>query len=235
MIGQSFGHYTILEKIGAGGMGHVYRARDMRLERDVAVKVLPPGSLPDPAARKRFRQEALALSKLNHPNIATVHDFNTQDDVDFIVMELITGKTLAAVIGSVGLPHRCLCAWRSPLRDGHRRSALQGHPKHATDRCHPAPARRPAAHSEPKDFRRPGIHHHKMPGEGPREPVSVGGRGGSRPPKARYLQCLCPTLYIQKDRPDLVVVAGRTGDRRIDCIDRYFAAEAAGCDRQCST
>ena len=102
MIGQTFGHYTILEKIGAGGMGHVYRARDMRLERDVAIKVLPPGSLADPSTRKRFRQEALALSKLNHPNVATVHDFDTQVDVDFIVMEYITGKTLTAVIGSVG-------------------------------------------------------------------------------------------------------------------------------------
>ena len=118
MIGQSFGHYTILEKIGAGGMGHVYRARDMRLERDVAVKVLPPGSLPDPAARKRFRQEALALSKLNHPNIATVHDFNTQDDVDFIVMELITGKTLAAVIGSVGLPEKQIANFGLQVADG---------------------------------------------------------------------------------------------------------------------
>src|SRR5438270_3387609 len=118
MIGQSFGHYTILEKIGAGGMGHVYRARDMRLERDVAVKILPPGSLPDPSVRKRFRQEALALSKLNHPNIATVHDFNTQDDVDFIVMEYIPGKTLAAVIGSVGLPEKQLANFSLEVAEG---------------------------------------------------------------------------------------------------------------------
>jgi len=118
MIGQTFGHYTILEKIGAGGMGHVYRARDMRLERDVAIKVLPPGSLADAATRKRFRQEALALSKLNHPNVATVHDFNTQDDVDFIVMEYITGKTLTAVIGSVGLPEKQIANFGMQLAEG---------------------------------------------------------------------------------------------------------------------
>src|SRR3954463_15715289 len=118
MIGQTFGHYTILEKIGAGGMGHVYRARDMRLERDVTIKVLPPGSLAEAGTRKRFRQEALALSKLNHPNVATVHDFNTQDDVDFIVMEYITGNTLTAVIGSVGLPEKQIANFGMQLAEG---------------------------------------------------------------------------------------------------------------------
>jgi Serine/threonine protein kinase len=118
MIGQSLGHYTILEKIGAGGMGHVYRARDMRLERDVAIKVLPPGALADDSTRKRFRQEALALSKLNHPNIATVHDFNSQDGNDFIVMELITGQTLAQVIGSIGLPEKQIANFGVQLAEG---------------------------------------------------------------------------------------------------------------------
>src|SRR5436305_8417537 len=126
MIGQSFGHYTILEKIGAGGMGHVYRARDMRLDRDVAVKVLPPGSLADDSTRKRFRQEALALSKLNHPNIATVHDFNSQDGNDFIVMELITGKTLAQVIGSVGLPEKQIANFGVQLAEGLSAAHEQG-------------------------------------------------------------------------------------------------------------
>src|SRR4051812_5020364 len=126
MIGQSFGHYTILEKIGAGGMGHVYRARDMRLERDVAIKVLPPGSLPDASARKRFRQEALALSKLNHPNIATVHDFDTQGDVDFIVMEYITGRTLTQVIGSVGLPEKQIANFGTQLAEGLSAAHEQG-------------------------------------------------------------------------------------------------------------
>jgi eukaryotic-like serine/threonine-protein kinase len=126
MIGQSLRHYTILEKIGAGGMGHVYRARDMRLERDVAIKVLPPGSLADDSTRKRFRQEALALSKLNHPNIATVHDFDTQDGNDFIVMELITGKTLAHVIGSVGLPEKQIANYGVQLAEGLSAAHEQG-------------------------------------------------------------------------------------------------------------
>ena len=67
MIGRTFGHYRVLEKIGVGGMGEVYRAHDQHLERDVALKILPAGFLADEAARKRFRREALALSKLNHP------------------------------------------------------------------------------------------------------------------------------------------------------------------------
>src|SRR4051812_22245430 len=104
MIGQSLGHYTILEKIGAGGMGHVFRARDMRLERDVAIKVLPPGALSDDSTRKRFRREALALSRLNHPNIATVHDFDTDSGVDFLVMELVSGQSLSDRLAG-GQPH----------------------------------------------------------------------------------------------------------------------------------
>ncbi len=95
MEGTTLSHYRILEKIGAGGMGVVYRAHDERLDRDVALKVLPPGLLSDDAARRRFRKEALALSKLNHPNIETVHDFDTQEGVDFLVMEHISGQTLA--------------------------------------------------------------------------------------------------------------------------------------------
>jgi len=95
MIGQTFGHYIVLEKLGAGGMGEVYRAHDQHLERDVALKVLPAGFLAHEAARKRFRGEALALSKLNHPNIATVFDFDSHGDVDFLAMELIHGTPLS--------------------------------------------------------------------------------------------------------------------------------------------
>ena len=79
-------------------MGEVYRAHDERLDRDVAVKVLPADALADDTARKRFRKEALALSKLNHPNIATVHDFDTQDGADFLVMEYVEGATLSEKI-----------------------------------------------------------------------------------------------------------------------------------------
>src|SRR6267378_5889170 len=95
LVGQILGHYRILEQIGAGGMGVVYRAHDERLDRDIAIKVLPRGTLADEADRKRFRKEALALAKLNHPNIATIHDFDTQDGIDFLVMEYVEGVTLA--------------------------------------------------------------------------------------------------------------------------------------------
>ena len=79
MTEQRLSHYRIVEKIGAGGMGVVYRAHDEQLDRDVAVKVLRAGSLTDETRRKRFRTEALSLARLNHPNIATVHEFGSQD------------------------------------------------------------------------------------------------------------------------------------------------------------
>ncbi len=106
MIGQTVGHYLVTEQIGAGGMGVVYRARDQRLNRDVALKVLPPGKLGDDAPRKRFRKEALALAKLNHPNIGTVYDFDTQNDIDFLVMEYIPGETLGQRIAKGSLPEK---------------------------------------------------------------------------------------------------------------------------------
>src|SRR5271169_3425733 len=93
--GTKLGPYEILARIGAGGMGVVYRARDERLERDVAVKVLPPGLLTDEAARKRFRKEALALAKLNHPNIAAVYDVGELNGTDYLVMECVPGHSLA--------------------------------------------------------------------------------------------------------------------------------------------
>jgi eukaryotic-like serine/threonine-protein kinase len=106
MIGQSLGHYRIVEKIGAGGMGEVYRAHDDQLDRDVALKVLPVGMLADDAARKRFRKEALALAKLNHPNIETVHEFGTQGGVDFLAMELISGSSLSSKLQEAPLPEK---------------------------------------------------------------------------------------------------------------------------------
>jgi len=105
-VGQLLGHYRILEQIGAGSMGIVYRAHDERLDRDVALKVLPPGALADQAARKRFRQEARALAQLNHPNIATVHDFDTLDAIDFLVMEYIDGVTLSVKIAKGALSEK---------------------------------------------------------------------------------------------------------------------------------
>jgi len=104
MIGQRLSHYRIVERLGAGGMGVVYRAHDEQLERDVAIKVLPRGSLADDTARKRFRKEALALARLNHPNIATVHEFGSQDGTDFLVTEFIAGITLDTKLARGALP-----------------------------------------------------------------------------------------------------------------------------------
>jgi len=101
-------------------MGEVYRARDSRLERDVAVKVLPAAGAADEAVRKRFRKEALALSKLNHPNIATIFDFNTLDGVDFLVMELVEGEALSSRIGGRALAEKDLAAL-----GGHIAAALE--------------------------------------------------------------------------------------------------------------
>lgn len=102
MIGRTLGHYRIVEQIGAGGVGVVYRARDERLDRDVAIKVLPAGTLEDPSARTRFRREALALSRINHPRVATIHDFNTEQGVDFLVTEFVAGETLQARLAMAG-------------------------------------------------------------------------------------------------------------------------------------
>jgi serine/threonine-protein kinase len=106
MIGTTLSHYRILSRLGAGAMGVVYRAHDENLHRDVALKVLPEGTLATPEARERFRREALALSRLNHPHIATIHDFSRQDDTDFLVMELVEGPTLAARIAEGTLDER---------------------------------------------------------------------------------------------------------------------------------
>lgn len=94
LIGRVLGHFRVLEQIGAGGMGVVFRARDEHLDRDVAIKVLPQGALGDSDARRRFRNEALALSRINHPHIATIFDFSTEKDLDFLVMELVSGVAL---------------------------------------------------------------------------------------------------------------------------------------------
>ena len=105
-VGLELGHYRIVEKIGAGGMGEVYRARDEHLARDVAIKVLPPGTLTDESARKHFRKEALILSQLNHPNVAIIYDFDTQQGVDFLVMEYIPGITLSDKVAAGPLPEK---------------------------------------------------------------------------------------------------------------------------------
>jgi eukaryotic-like serine/threonine-protein kinase len=106
LVALRLGHYLIAERIGVGGMGEVYRARDEHLDRYVAIKVLPPKTFSDDSARKYFRKEALALSKLNHPNIATIHDFDTQQGIDFLVMEYVPGVTLSERIANHALPEK---------------------------------------------------------------------------------------------------------------------------------
>ena len=92
--GTRLGPYEILAPLGAGGMGEVYRARDTRLDRTVAIKILPPHFSDDATRRQRFEREAKVISSLNHPNICTLHDVGRQDGVDFIVMEFVECGTL---------------------------------------------------------------------------------------------------------------------------------------------
>ena len=103
MTGQTLGHYQILEKLGAGGMGEVYRARDTRLNRVVAIKVLRADRVADEGRKRRFVQEAQAASALNHPNIVVIHDISSQNGLDYMVMECVDGKTLDALIPRQGM------------------------------------------------------------------------------------------------------------------------------------
>src|SRR5687767_2822489 len=112
--GTRVGPYEVLGAIGAGGMGEVYRARDTRLDRDVAIKVLPPHLADDPAARTRFEREAKAIAALSHPNILAVYDVGllptagatagqaTTDQTAFVVMELLEGETLRERLTAAG-------------------------------------------------------------------------------------------------------------------------------------
>jgi len=99
VIGKTLGHYRITEKLGSGGMGVVYKARDLHLDRFVALKVLPPEKVADAERKRRFTQEAKAASALNHPNIVHIYDITADQDVDFIAMEYVEGKTLEQMIG----------------------------------------------------------------------------------------------------------------------------------------
>jgi serine/threonine-protein kinase len=105
ILGEILGHYRLLDRIGEGGMGVVYRARDEQLQREVALKLLPHNVVSDDSARRRFRHEAVTLARLNHPNIATLHGFETDSDVDFLVMEYVSGVSLSSKLA------------RGPLRE----------------------------------------------------------------------------------------------------------------------
>jgi eukaryotic-like serine/threonine-protein kinase len=98
VIGRRLSHYEVVADLGAGGMGVVYRAHDTRLDRDVAIKVLPTDRPLRETARRRFQREAMAASALNHPNIITIYEINSEDNIDFIVMEYVRGATLSSVL-----------------------------------------------------------------------------------------------------------------------------------------
>ena len=101
--GDKLGPCEIVSPLGAGGMGEVWKARDTRLDRIIAIKVLPPGKLADPERKRRFVQEAKAASALNHPNIVTIYDIGSEDNCDYLAMEFVDGKTLEQLTPRAGL------------------------------------------------------------------------------------------------------------------------------------
>lgn len=118
LIGRTIAHYSIVEKLGEGGMGAVYKARDQRLDRFVALKVLPAEVMSDPDRRRRFEQEAKSASALNHPNIVTIYDIGQGDDVHYIAMEHVAGRTLDSLTGPKGLPLNDALAIAIQVADG---------------------------------------------------------------------------------------------------------------------
>ena len=106
MIGSTVGHYEVLAKIGEGGMGEVYRARDTKLDREVAIKVLPEHSLDSPDAKSRFEREAKSVAALSHPNILAIHEFGEHEGKAYAVTELLEGQSLAEALQQGPLPTR---------------------------------------------------------------------------------------------------------------------------------
>ena len=115
MIGTTISHYQILEKLGEGGMGVVYKARDLRLDRLVCIKILHPEQLKDESRKQRFIREAKSASSLNHPNIITIYEIDQAGGIDFMVMEFVAGKTLQQLILSGGMPLADVLKYAIPI------------------------------------------------------------------------------------------------------------------------
>ena len=115
--GSRLGPYEILAPIGAGGMGEVWRAKDPRLGRDVAIKVLPASFSADADRLRRFEQEAKAAGVLNHPNITAVYDIGSHDDAPYVVQELLEGETLRSALASGKLPQRRVIGFPPPCEN----------------------------------------------------------------------------------------------------------------------
>src|SRR6266581_4197541 len=124
--GARVGPYEVQSPLGAGGMGEVYRARDTRLGREVAIKVLSEEVASDPSRLKRFEKEARSASALNHPNIVTIYDIGSADSVSYIAMEKVDGKTLREILFSGPLPMKRLLQIAPQIADGLARAHEAG-------------------------------------------------------------------------------------------------------------
>ena len=133
--GTKLGPYEIVSPLGAGGMGEVYRARDTRLEREVAIKVLSANLSSDPSLRQRLEREAKAVSRLSHPHICTLHDIGHQEGVDFLVMELVEGETLEHKLTKGPLPPEQTVRCAAQIADALSKFSQEHHPPFEAAQC----------------------------------------------------------------------------------------------------